>query len=131
MVEWKRGSMTWKYMLKARVQFDQEIWWEPKYGHSSIWYDNWIQFGALHYYLLINLNINHQYEEVRQRLTKKEWNTDIMQHLFTTEVYNHVLQHILCEMNLQERDKPRWMLNNNGYFSIGSSWDCVRKRKEH
>ncbi|KAH0669429.1 hypothetical protein KY289_023922 [Solanum tuberosum] len=43
--------------------FDQEIWWEPRCGHSSVWFDNWTQMGALHYIVHINEQHNLQLDE--------------------------------------------------------------------
>lgn len=34
-------------MFEARDFFDQEIYWEPKCGNASTWYDNWTQLGIL------------------------------------------------------------------------------------
>lgn len=42
-MEWKGGSLTWEHILEVMDILDQEIWWEPKCGHSSVWYDNWTQ----------------------------------------------------------------------------------------
>lgn len=67
LVEGRGGSLIWKNMLEARYLFDQQSWWELKCGHSSVWYDNWTQLGALHYYLPIDLYRNTQLEEVNQR----------------------------------------------------------------
>lgn len=32
---------TMKFMLEARDNIDQELWWETKIGHVSIWSYNW------------------------------------------------------------------------------------------
>ncbi|WMV59135.1 hypothetical protein MTR67_052520, partial [Solanum verrucosum] len=62
-VEWRGGSQVWKYMLQARDDMDQEIWWEVRNGHSSIWYDNWTQLGSLNYWLPISHSIDENFEE--------------------------------------------------------------------
>lgn len=51
-------------MLEDRDVFDQEIWWEPKYGHSGVWCNNWMQLGSLHFYFPIDRPKNYQTEEV-------------------------------------------------------------------
>lgn len=58
-------------MLEARDTFDQETWWEPKVGHSSAWFDNWSQLGALHYYLPLDMHKDYQIDEVNQLCTTK------------------------------------------------------------
>lgn len=55
MVELKERSLTWKNMFEVRDRFDQKIWWELKYGHLSVQYDNWTQLGAIHYYIPIKI----------------------------------------------------------------------------
>ncbi|KAG5610446.1 hypothetical protein H5410_021727 [Solanum commersonii] len=40
LVDLKGGSQVLRAMLQARKFFDQEIWWEPREGHASVWFDN-------------------------------------------------------------------------------------------
>lgn len=47
LVQWRAGSQQWKHMLKNRECLEQHIWWEPKGGSESIWYDNWTRLGPL------------------------------------------------------------------------------------
>lgn len=56
-------------MLESRDVFDQEIRWEPKVGHSRVWFDNWTQLGALHYYLLIDRHKDYQIAKASQLCT--------------------------------------------------------------
>ncbi|XP_060190704.1 uncharacterized protein LOC132619964 [Lycium barbarum] len=46
LIQWNSGTQTWKYMLEARNDIEQHIWWEPHQGSTSIWYDNWLKIGA-------------------------------------------------------------------------------------
>lgn len=39
--DWKGGLTILKEMIEARDIFDQEILWEPRVGHSSVWFDYW------------------------------------------------------------------------------------------
>lgn len=65
-VEWRGGSQTKKSMIEARDCFDQEIWWEPKCGHSSIWFNSWTQLCALYYYFHVPNEHIISFEEVQQ-----------------------------------------------------------------
>lgn len=76
-VEWKGGSQTWKLMLEARDMIDQEIWWEIRCGHSSVWYDNWTQLGSMHYYLPISHQSHMGVEDVCQLREDGQWNEDL------------------------------------------------------
>lgn len=58
------GSQMWKYMIYVWSFIDQDIWWELQCCHSNIWYDNWTQNGALHYYLLVAYTEIHTVEIV-------------------------------------------------------------------
>ncbi|KAG5610516.1 hypothetical protein H5410_021797 [Solanum commersonii] len=66
----KGGTQTWMNMLDARDMFDQEIWWEPKMGHSSAWFDKWTQLGDLHYYLPITNEHGNQWKDIKQFFSK-------------------------------------------------------------
>lgn len=78
-VEWNGGSQVWKFMLEARNQVDQEILWEPRYGNSSIWFDNWTKLGALHYYLPIGVDNHYHLEEVKSLMTQGVWNKELLE----------------------------------------------------
>lgn len=49
-------------MLEARDFIDQDIWWEPRCGHSSVWFDNW---SKLDYLLPVNYPINFEVEDLK------------------------------------------------------------------
>ncbi|KAM3235236.1 hypothetical protein P3L10_015272 [Capsicum annuum] len=117
-------------MLEARDLFDQQIWWEPNCGHASVWYDNWTQLGALHYFLPIDLPRNHHLEEVSQCFSNEAWNSERLQVNFGTEVSNHVEQNINCTQQMDLWDKAWWMLNVSGNLSVKSAWDFVRNKKQ-
>ncbi|KAG5595580.1 hypothetical protein H5410_036812 [Solanum commersonii] len=87
-VEWRGGSQVWKMMLHARDQMDQEIWWEPRCGHSSTWFDNWTQLAS---WCL---------EDVNQLMVNGRWNKNLMSDTFTKE---------FCDQVSADRDKPWWM----------------------
>ncbi|KAG5610451.1 hypothetical protein H5410_021732, partial [Solanum commersonii] len=56
LLDLKRGSQVLRDMLQARDFFDKEIWWEPREGHASVWFDNWTQLGALHFFMPISIS---------------------------------------------------------------------------
>lgn len=122
-VEWKGGSQTWKYMIEARNYVDQEIWWEPKSGNANIWYDNWRQLGALHYYLPVSNRGDHQFEDVNQLVYNGRWNPNLLDMLFPEEVCNHIQHNLMVEDGSTEWDKPWWMLHPSGNFTVKSAWE--------
>jgi len=47
LVQWKWGSQLWKNMSMNKDIIEQHLWWEPRGGTSSIWFDNWTRLGPL------------------------------------------------------------------------------------
>ncbi|KAH0761423.1 hypothetical protein KY290_017496 [Solanum tuberosum] len=129
-VEWRGGSQVWKYMLQARDDMDQEIWWEVRNGHSSIWYDNWTQLGSLNYWLPISHSIDENFEEVKQFKEDDGWNYTLIENMCTEQVSQQVHNVLKNVQWSEERDKPWWMPNQNGKFSVKSAWEIFRQRKE-
>ncbi|WMV32542.1 hypothetical protein MTR67_025927 [Solanum verrucosum] len=114
-IEWRGGSQVWKNMILARNFFDQEIWWEPKKGDVSVWFDNWTQLGDLHYHM----NLNHdqsQVESVYELCNEDGWNQTVLQHNLDEATCNHVTRILGRLTPTQERDKPWWMPSGSGKF---------------
>ncbi|WMV08231.1 hypothetical protein MTR67_001616 [Solanum verrucosum] len=100
-------------MLQARDFIDQEIWWEPRNGQCSVWFDNWTQLGALHYYLPINHD-HGQLEEVQQLMLVEGWNNTLLHEKLSEEVSNHITSNLGRIQRSDERDKPWWMPTSTG-----------------
>jgi len=126
LVEWNGGSQTWKFMLEARDCIDQQIWWEPKCGHSSVWFDNWTQLGALYYYLPVSHSNNFDFDEVNQLMIQGHWNEDLMLQLLPEDVCKHVQNVIGVVEDTEEWDSPRWMCTSSGKITVGSAWKVLR-----
>lgn len=60
MISWKEGSQLWKKMLEARDEVEHSIWWEPKNGSTSFWYDNWSKLGPLYQLASIDMCLTLQ-----------------------------------------------------------------------
>ncbi|KAG5631408.1 hypothetical protein H5410_003125 [Solanum commersonii] len=71
---------------QARDFMDQEIWWEPRNCQCNVWFDNWTQLGALHYYFPINHD-HGQLEEVQQLMLVEGWNNNLLHENLSEEVY--------------------------------------------
>ncbi|KAG5586336.1 hypothetical protein H5410_046770 [Solanum commersonii] len=99
----------WKQMLQARDDMDQEIWWEIRNGHSSIWYDNWTQLGSLNYWLLISHGIDENFEKVKQFKEDDGWNYSLIDNMCT----EHVSHQVLNEIFRQRKDKKENIICND------------------
>ncbi|KAG5613793.1 hypothetical protein H5410_013617 [Solanum commersonii] len=122
-VEWRGGSQVWKLMLLARDNFDQEIWWEPRCGHASLWNENWTQLGALHYIMPIDQVANENLEEVNRLRLDEILNINLMTELLGKDICDHVNSISGHTQHVEERDKQWWMPNSKGNFSVKSAWD--------
>lgn len=115
--------------LQGRDSMDKEIWWELRCGHSSTWFDNWTQLGALHYVLPISHEHVGVTEEVNQLMVHGRWNENLMSDIFTEEVCDQV-QSVLDDFQVSEdRDKPWWMPDSKGRFTVESAWTLSNKGK--
>lgn len=108
-------------MLHARDSIDQEIWWQPNNGSSSIMYVNWSQIGALHYYFQVSFSSNLLQEDISKLMVHGKWNEELIRHTFPKEVANHIIKEIYIVQQCEEMDKPYWMPNHTGKFSIRSA----------
>ncbi|WMV24324.1 hypothetical protein MTR67_017709 [Solanum verrucosum] len=117
-------------MLQARDSIDQEIWWEPRCGQSSLWYDNWTQLGALYYILPISNGLDNNLEEINQITLNGRWNINLLKELLNEEICHKVLKVLGNYKVSEERDFPWWMPNPKGKFTVGTAWEIMRTRKE-
>lgn len=47
LVGWRGGSQVWKAMLEDKEKIESFLWWEPRSGTSTVWFDNWTNFGPI------------------------------------------------------------------------------------
>lgn len=40
-------SLMWRYMMKHKLQVEENIGWKIKSGSCSFWWDDWLGMGAL------------------------------------------------------------------------------------
>uniref|UniRef100_A0A0V0IRF8 Putative ovule protein n=1 Tax=Solanum chacoense TaxID=4108 RepID=A0A0V0IRF8_SOLCH len=128
LMECKGGSQVWKYMLENRDLLEQAIWWEPKGGTSSIWFENWTNLGPL---------VKHQSEghtchvmrDVEEFLNEEGWNYDEMQNYVAEHVVDHIRNNMSQLKLVNQGDKPWWTVTSNGKFSVKSAWELLRVKE--
>lgn len=126
MVEWSEGSQVWKNILLARDCIDQKLQRGLRYGNFSLNFDNWI-----HIYLLVNHYCNNNvFKDISQLMNQGYWNNEVIMELLNKKVCNHVHQRIGVEREIGEWDKPWWMPNSTGKFSVGTAWKLLRQRRD-
>ncbi|KAH0756387.1 hypothetical protein KY290_026657 [Solanum tuberosum] len=92
--------------------------------------EGWTKLGALHYYLPIGVDNHYHLEEVKSLTTQWGWNEELLQNEFTEEVYHHITQEVQVMEGIRDWDKPWWMQNSSGRFSVKSAWELIRQRQE-
>lgn len=125
-MEWRGGSQTWKYKLEAKEKFDQEIWWATLFFGLIIEL-NWAHY--ITYYLSLNKVNNYHFEDVSRVFSQGRWNTNLLQQLSIGEIVTHVINNLGVKADIEDWNKPWWMLNSSWRFSISSSWECSRNKK--
>lgn len=91
LVQWKGGSQVWKQMLENREIIEQNLWWEPKGGTSSIWFDNWTSLGPLFLHPT-EVHGCHSLDDIEVFLKDSGWDYNSMQEYLSSHIVDHVRQ---------------------------------------
>lgn len=95
LVQWRGGSQQWKGILIQREKVEQNLWWEPKGGTSTIWYDNWTNLGPL-FKNPSEVVSCHPLRDISNFLTEDGWNLEVMQEMLPQYVMDHVEKEMMC-----------------------------------
>ncbi|KAK4731320.1 hypothetical protein R3W88_024308 [Solanum pinnatisectum] len=129
-VEWKGGSQVWKLKLQARDYIDQDIWWEARGGHASLWHDNWTQLGELHLLMPISYPRRYEFADISCVMDNNGLNEILLTELFNEEVCEQVKKVLGMEQIFDERYHHWWMPNSKGTFIVKIAWEILRQRTE-
>ena len=98
LVQWKESTQFWKFMLQNREYHKEHIWWEPKDGSISIWYENLSRLGPLCH--LQPQHSSYPITGVDIFIIEKGWNMRKR-----SIVYNEVLQRVKIRLDLVKQTK--------------------------
>lgn len=90
LVQFKGGSQLWKFILEARDKMEKNIWWEPRNGNCSVWYDNWNKLGPLFKIMDTNFSYDRGIDEINFFMHRGEWNQERIQHPFPMKITTHI-----------------------------------------
>lgn len=130
-VPWSAGSHVWKKMIECRDLIEHQILWHPKMGSSLFWFENWTGLGALFQIFL--------WHPKTIFVTPPDFSCDESIHNIydvvidgqrDEELASHILENIKPPVLQEMHDKPYWMLEIRGEFSVKSAWEYLRRRKE-
>ncbi|KAH0655461.1 hypothetical protein KY285_030343 [Solanum tuberosum] len=101
-------SLMWKYMMKNKLQVEENIGWKIQSGSCSFWWDDWLGKGALATYNTSISSLNNA--TIAQFLVNGKWN----------------------ERKLRQQGVKGiavWRLTEAGEFTCKSAWEMCRKKK--
>ncbi|KAG5585744.1 hypothetical protein H5410_046178 [Solanum commersonii] len=129
LVQWKGRSQIWKYMLENRGVLEQYMWWEPREGISTIWYDKWSNMGPLNVHAF-EVHTAHPIKEIGEFLKENGWDYSAMREFIPDYVLDHVQTNLHPAYLSNQGDKAWWTETNNGKFTIKSAWEFFRLKKD-
>ncbi|KAH0704871.1 hypothetical protein KY289_009947 [Solanum tuberosum] len=132
-IMWKPGgggSQVWKKMLQARDLIEHQILWKMERGSVSVWHDNWTGLGDLYTITREEFQCDDTYKTVRDLTRQGEWDTEVLHEILPQELVNHILQNIHPPKEEATMDKPCWMPETRGSFSVKSAWHYIRHKAE-
>lgn len=106
LVHWKVGSQVWKAMLSNRDIVEKYFWWEPRSCTSTIWFDNWTNFGPL-FLDPSDILTCHPLNDIGEFLNEEGWAYElIMKNFIPSYVVEHVRINLGAIRNENKMDKP-------------------------
>ncbi|XP_070002514.1 uncharacterized protein [Nicotiana sylvestris] len=123
-------SHIWTKMIECRDIAEHQIGWHPRMGSSLFWYKNWMGLGALYFITPPDLVIDESVNNVHDVVQEGAWDVDKLKELFPEEYATHIIENIKPPVASDILDKPFWMLETRGSFSVKSAWEFLRKRND-
>lgn len=117
-------------MLQARDLIEHQILWQTRRGTTSVWHDNWTGLGDIYTIRGDNWEWDERYKKIEDVTNQGEWDIEVMQGIFPTEIVEHILTHIKPPRGRIEKDKPLWMLESRGEFTVKSAWNYIRHKED-
>ncbi|XP_060200486.1 uncharacterized protein LOC132628738 [Lycium barbarum] len=130
LVGWNGGSQLWKKMLEARNDFEHAIWWEPRNGSSSFWFDNWTGIGPLVKLIPAGFQLNEDIEEVNEVMTHGTWNFELLHHTLPAYVVEHIIAELIINEKEMTSDKAWWLLTSTDKFIVSNALEAIRQKKQ-
>ncbi|XP_019240885.1 PREDICTED: uncharacterized protein LOC109220870 [Nicotiana attenuata] len=86
------------------------------------------ELGALYFLLPPNFAIDENIQNVNDLMQEGRWNVERIHEILPPDLAQHIVQNIKPPMDHNELDKPFWMLETRGNFSVKSAWEYLRRR---
>ncbi|XP_019240114.1 PREDICTED: uncharacterized protein LOC109220105 [Nicotiana attenuata] len=128
-VPWREGSHVWRKMLECRDLIEHQIIWKLRMGSSLFWYDNWTGLGALYFLVPQDFGIDEGIQNVYELVENGAWNVDRVMELLPEDLASHIIEKISPPLVENDIDRPFWMLEPRGNFSVKTAWEYLRRRE--
>lgn len=117
-------------MLQARDLIEHQIGWKVKEGEVSIWHDNWTGLGDLYSIVEDNWNWESNEWKVADWASNGEWNVQKIKGTLKEDMVDCIVKHIKSPKSSNGLDKPYWMLDSTGVFTVKTAWEYIRNKGE-
>ncbi|KAK4366725.1 hypothetical protein RND71_014605 [Anisodus tanguticus] len=109
---------------------DHQIWWQLRMGSTLFWFNNWTGLGPLYFLTPLGFYCNEEINNVSDVVTEGRWHVPAIRNNLPEELVDYILNEVQPPARDNELDKPGWMLETNGEFSVRSSWEYIRSKGE-
>lgn len=129
-VPWREGSHIWRRILECRDLIEHQIVRHTKMGSSLFWYENWTGLEALYFLMPPNFAVDELINNVYEVVDAGSWNVDKLMESLREEYAIQNLENIKASVSHEVLDKSYWILETKGNFSVKTTWEYLRRRKE-
>lgn len=81
-------------------------------------------------YYVENENVEKEELEVRDFVVNGAWKRQRLRSKVLEEMVEYIMENIKTPNSRQSYDIPRWTGNTQGKFTVKSSWEILRSRRE-
>ncbi|XP_070055075.1 uncharacterized protein [Nicotiana tomentosiformis] len=86
--------------------------------------------GALYFLVPPEFGVDETVYNVYDVMDDSAWNADKILEILPEEFAEHILPHMKPPVVHDVLDKPQWMLETRGEFSVKSAWEYLRRRNK-
>lgn len=130
-VPWRKGSHVWRKMLECRDHIEHQIGCHVRMGSSLFWFENWTGLGALYFITPLDFYCDESIQNIVDVVQAEGWDEVKLREILLNDLATHIMDNIKPPRVHNELDKPYWMLETNGMFSVKSVWDYLRKNEPY
>ncbi|XP_019245221.1 PREDICTED: uncharacterized protein LOC109225083 [Nicotiana attenuata] len=86
--------------------------------------------GALYFVTPLDHVVDEEVQNIYDVVEEGQRNEERLREILPEDLASHILQNIQPPTTSDMIDKPVWMLENRGEFSVKSAWEYLRRRQE-